>query len=434
MCNVTIQRQSHKNEFEVIAEPFVHGEGLPFAEVLDAETIRRAFREEDALFAQHPDDIFSTEIALWAFLAQSLRDGKGAACSAAVSDIATYMLQTGQQPPSGDTGDYCRARAKLNLAALRGLVTESSRHLEGEVEESWLWKGRHAKLVDGFTFTMPDTPDNQAAFPQNPSQEPGVGLPIARACTVLSLASACVCDLAIGPYAGKETGESALLRDLLDAFDEGDVAVFDRYYCSFMMLALFSLRGVQVCARLHQRRISDPLRGGQLGRGDRLVTWTRPQRPAWMSPAQYDHIPEALTLRELQFDVHEPGRRVERLTVITTLTDAKAYTKARHRRIVRLSVERGAGHPGDQADPGPGSSALQDAGDGSARVVGNLVGIQSHPQGDCHRCGHPPQAAAWPGLYLGLPDHPGVLDAVVHEVRLQRPRYAEDDAVTHRRQ
>lgn len=327
MSSVTIQRQSHKNEFEVIAEPFVHSEGLPFTEVLDAETIRCAFREEDALFAQHPDDIFSTEIVLWAFLAQSLRDGKGAACSAAVSDMATYMLQTGRQPPSGDTGDYCRARAKLNLAALHRLVTESSQRLEREVEESWLWKGRHAKLVDGFTFTMPDTPENQAEFPQNPSQEPGVGLPIARACTVLSLATACVCDLAIGPYAGKETGESALLRDLLDAFDEGDVAVFDRYYCSFMMLARFALCGVQVCARLHQRRISDPLRGGRLGRGDRLVTWTRPQRPAWMSPAQYDQIPETLTLRELQFAVHEPGRRVERLTVITTLTDAQAYSK-----------------------------------------------------------------------------------------------------------
>ena len=42
-----------------------------------------------------------------------------------VADIAAYMLQTGQRPPSGDTGDYCRARAKLNLTALQLLARES---------------------------------------------------------------------------------------------------------------------------------------------------------------------------------------------------------------------------------------------------------------------------------------------------------------------
>jgi len=334
MATVTTPRTSHKNEFpraghkndfKVIAEPFLRGAGLPFADVLDAELIQQTFRQEDALFAQ--DDIFSTEIVLWAFLTQSLRDGKGAACSAAVSDIATYMLQTGQTPPSGDTGDYCRARAKLSLPALQRLVTASAGRLERDADASWLWKGHHAKLVDGFTFTMPDTPDNQAEFPQNPAQDPGVGLPIARACAVISLATACVCDLAIGPYQGKETGENALLRNMLDVFDEGDVAVFDRFYCSYMMLALFSRRGVPVCARLHQRRITDFRRGQRLGRGDHLVTWTRPQRPAWMSQAMYEQIPETLTLRELQFDVHEPGCRTQSLTVSTTLTDAEEYTK-----------------------------------------------------------------------------------------------------------
>jgi hypothetical protein len=190
-----------------------------------------------------------------------------------------------------------------------------------------LWKGHHAKLVDGFTFTMPDTAENQAAFPQNPAQTPGVGLPIARACTVVSLATACVCDMAVGPYVGKETGENALLRDLLDVFDEGDVAVFDRFYCSFMLLALFSLRGVHVCTRLHQRRISDFRRGRRLGHDDHLITWTRPQRPPWMTQAMYEQIPASLTLREMRFDVHEPGRRTESITVITTLTDAAVYSK-----------------------------------------------------------------------------------------------------------
>jgi len=314
-----------KNGFDVIGNCFLQEAGLPFSSVLDAESIRRAFCEEDALFGQA--DIFSTEIVLWAFLAQTLRDGKGVACSAAVADIAAYLLQTGQRPPSGDTGDYCRARAKLNPAALRRLVRESSRQLEGDVAPSWLWKGLHAKLVDGFTFTMPDTPENQKAFPQLHSQSPGVGFPIARVCSVMSLATACVCDVAIGPYEGKETGENALLRGMLETFEENDLVVFDRYYGSFMMLALLSLRGIHVCTRLHQRRDSDFRRGRRLGPGDHLITWTRPARPAWMSQQQYDRIPETLTLRELKFDVTVPGRRVETLVVVTTLTDPEAYSK-----------------------------------------------------------------------------------------------------------
>jgi hypothetical protein len=308
----------------MIAEPFLR-DGLPFADVLDAAQIRETFAQEDALFAE--ENIFSTEVVLWAFLAQCLRDGKQAACEAAVKDIMIGLLQRKQTPPSGDTGDYCRARAKLNLRALQRLVTESARQLEDQAEASWLWEGRHAKLVDGFTFTMPDTPDNQAEFPQNPAQEPGLGFPIARGCAVLSLATGCVCDLAIGPYEGKETGECALLRDLLDGFDPGDVVVFDRYYCSYMMLALLVLHGVEVCARVHQRRSVDFRRGQGLGEYDHVVTWTRPARPPWMSRALYAQIPETLTLREVEYDVCEEGCRTESLVVVTTLTDAERYSK-----------------------------------------------------------------------------------------------------------
>ncbi len=325
MTTLATPKTNIKNSFDAIANPFIQETGLPFASVLDAQAIQQIFSEEDAFFGQ--DDIFSTEIVLWAFLAQTLRDGKGAACAAAVADIATYMLQTGQTLPSGDTGDYCRARAKLNLTALQRLVRESALQLEKDVDPSWLWKGLHAKLADGFTVTMPDTSDNQERFPQLDSQTPGVGLPIARVCTVVSLATACVCDVAMGPYSGKETGESALLRSMLGSFEKNDLVVFDRYCCSYMMLAMLKNQGVHVCARLHHARISDFRRGRRLGSDDHLVIWTRPPRPAWMSPQQYAEIPQTLELREVRFHVHEPGCRIETLTIVSTLTDSEQYTK-----------------------------------------------------------------------------------------------------------
>jgi len=318
-------RSIRKNRFDTVLQPFLQQPGLPFAGVLTAESIERAFAEHHALFGQ--EDIFSTPIVLWAFLAQVLRDGKGAACAAAVADIATYLQQTGGRVPSGDTGDYCRARAKLHPSALRHLSGLTAEQLECGVPAHWLWHGRHAKLVDGFTLTMPDTPENQAAFPQQKTQVPGVGYPIARACAVLSLATAAMHDLAIGPYAGKQTGETALLREILDSLHRGDVVVFDRYFCSFLTVALLALRGVDVCVRLHQRRHSDFRRGRRLGPCDHLVTWTRPARPDWMSEKPYAQIPPTLTLRELRFEVREPGKRTETITVITTLTDPVAYPK-----------------------------------------------------------------------------------------------------------
>ena len=69
------------------------------------------------------------------------------------------------------------------MPALREISGEITFELEETAEESWLWKGRHAKLIDGFTFTftMPDTESNQAEFPQANTQAPGCGLLIARA-------------------------------------------------------------------------------------------------------------------------------------------------------------------------------------------------------------------------------------------------------------
>ena len=116
----------------------------------------------------------------------------------------------------------------MSEAALRDLTGEVAAQLQEQADPKWLWKGMHAKLVDGFTFTMPDTPQNQRAYPQQKAQKPGVGLPIARAAAIVSLATACVMDLAMGPYSGKQTGETALLRALLGSFCSGDLAVMDR--------------------------------------------------------------------------------------------------------------------------------------------------------------------------------------------------------------
>jgi hypothetical protein len=313
------------SRFHQVAAAFLAQPGLPFANVLSAERIERVFAKHGNLFGTK--GIYSTVVTLWAFLGQVLRDGKEASCQSAVANISTYQQQAELPVPTADTGDFCRARAKLSEAALHDLTVEVAAELEAQAQSAWLWKDRHAKLVDGFTFTMPDTAANQAAYPQPTTQKKGVGFPIARACVIISLATACALDLAFGPYSGKETGETALLRELLDAFQAGDVVVADRFYCSFLMIALLLSRGVDVCARMHQARHVDFRRGRRLGKYDHLIHWTKPARPEWMDEATYAALPDELVLREIRFNVVEPGRRVRTLTVATTLTDAETYSK-----------------------------------------------------------------------------------------------------------
>jgi hypothetical protein len=191
----------------------------------------------------------------------------------------------------------------------------------------WLWQGKNVKLVDGFTFTMPDTPENQKAFPQLKSQAPGVGFPIARACVVLSLADACIDNVAIGPYAGKETGETALLRKVLNSFKPGDVMLADRYFCSFFMLAILKSHGMDVCMRLHQLRQVDYSSVQWLGNNDYIDTWYRPQRAKWMSQELYDSLPEQMNIRIVSFNAIADNQ-TEPLTVASTLVDHKMYQAA----------------------------------------------------------------------------------------------------------
>jgi hypothetical protein len=144
---------------------------------------------------------------------------------------------------------------------------------------------------------------------------------------LLSLATAMVRGMAMGPYPGKETGETALLRELFDRLDPGGILLADRYYCSYFMIALLRELGIDVVARLHQSREVDFRRGRRLGAGDHVVTWAKPQRPDWMDEATYQRMPASLEVREAHVQVHQPGFRVESLVVVTTLSDAARYTK-----------------------------------------------------------------------------------------------------------
>ncbi len=124
-------------------------------------------------------------------------------------------------------------------------------------------------------MSMPDTAENQDVYPQHGAQKEGLGFPIARIVVLLSLATAMASDIALGPYQGKETGETSLFRELLERLDRGDIVLADRYYCSYFMICLLIELNVDFVVRLHQKRTADFRRGQRLGKGDHLVVWAK---------------------------------------------------------------------------------------------------------------------------------------------------------------
>ena len=248
-------------------------------------------------------------------------------CVAAVARVVVLLVASARRPCGSNTGAYCRARAKLSEKVVRRLTVDLANGCQGQLDEQWLWQGRHVYLVDGTTVSMPDTPENQKEYPQHGTQQKGLGFPIARVVVLLSLASGMLTDLAMGPYAGKETGETALLRQLLDRFEPGDILLADRYYCSYFMIVLLMELGIDFVTRVHQLRTVDFNRGRRLGRGDHVVQWRRPLKPDWMDPPTYDRMPASIEVRETQVQISRPGFRTESFVVLTTLTDAGEYSK-----------------------------------------------------------------------------------------------------------
>jgi hypothetical protein len=305
---------------------------LPFHDVLDAGMVSQAMEAEGIAFHER---IYTPLVTLCLFLSQVIDPDHS--CRAAVARLIVWLAVNKRKPCAPDTTSYCEARLRLPERVIVRLVRETARRTDGHGSDAWLWKGRSVTLVDGTTASMPDSSANQKEYPQSNTQGIGLGFPLVRMVALISLATGVVRDLAVGPYQGKETGETALFRALWDRLGRGEIVLGDRVFGSFFGIAGLSQRGVDGLFRMHQRRKFDFRKGRCLGIEDHVVTWPKPERPDWMDEATWDQMPEELTVRELRFAVDQPGFRVNELVVVTTMLDAESYTK---REIARLFLDR----------------------------------------------------------------------------------------------
>jgi Transposase DDE domain len=294
----------------------LHRHGNRPGDVLTEVSIRDALAQHKV---QYRDRIFGPVTTIWGFLSQVLSDDHG--CRATVSRIVAHRTAAGLPVCSPNTASYCNARGRLPTAVLSTLARRTAAELQAAATAEWKWNGRSVFIVDGSHVSMPDTPENQAAYPQPPTQEPGVGFPLARVVVLLSLATGACHDLAIAPYAGKGTGETTLLRRMYEALSPGDVVLADALFDNDFLACELRQLGVELVARVQAERV-----GSQTveARPDgEIITWQRPNKPRGMTGEQYRRYPKSLLMRQVSVDARDKDNRAEQFKVATTLLDAE---------------------------------------------------------------------------------------------------------------
>lgn len=276
--------------------------------------------EVEKRLPEHRERLFPPTETLAMFITQTLSADRS--CQHVVNQAAVQRLVTGLPVCSTHTGGYCRARQRLPLKMVSGLTRYLGQQIDQQLPDEWRWHGRRVRLVDGTTVTMPDTSENQAAYPQQRGQKEGLGFPICRVVGITCLASGALLNASVGRFNGKGGDEQTLLRSIQETLQPDDILIGDAFFPTFFFIAAMLDRGVDILMEQMgaRKRVTDFRRGKSLGQRDHLIEIKKPKKkPDWMSATAYQAAPEIITVREIK-----AGGKI----MVTTMTCPKTASKA----------------------------------------------------------------------------------------------------------
>lgn len=258
---------------------------------------------------------------------------------------------------------YCQARTRLPRKLFEQLLKRSSaaanQHANAHDER---WHGHRVHHLDGTSFSMPDTSELQEHFGQPGAQAQGCGFPVAHLLARFDAATGLVLDVTASPM---RTHDMATVTDTQEHLQADDLLIADCAFCTYVHLALILQGKMHGLFPIHQRRIVDftprrpyakPGRGNsglrkglprsrwirRLGPRDQLVEWFKPtERPEWISQEDYEALPDSIVVREVRCNVRRPDGKNITVTMVTTLLDAKKYSRKQLAKILgkRWDVE-----------------------------------------------------------------------------------------------
>src|SRR5258708_3975337 len=209
------------------------------------------------------EQIYSVRRTFFGFLYQVLNPD--CPCRQVVRQIQSLFALLSPRRVSEDTGAYCQARGRLPIDILACLRYAAAARAE---KAGQLWKGVCVKVIDGTGIGMPDPPKNQRPYPQSRGQKPGCRFPFMKVVGVFSLTTGALLDYAQG---NKHQHELSLLHRLLHQFKPGDLALADRGFSCYSLLALLWTKKVPGLFPLPPPRAVHCRKGKRFGKTDRLL-------------------------------------------------------------------------------------------------------------------------------------------------------------------
>ena len=162
---------------------------------------------------------------------------------------------------------YCKARMRIKLEVFELLLSRCVDSIQKEAFDTGRWFGHRVFMVDGSSFSMPDTIPLQNHF-------------------------------------GRTHFSETRLR-ISDSSLVGNVA-----------------HGNPIKGFPRSRWLR------RLGIEDQVVAWLKnhSNRPAWMTREQFESLPNEITVRELRYTINQKGFRAKQITLVTTLLDHSIYS------------------------------------------------------------------------------------------------------------
>lgn len=269
--------------------------------------------------------LFTLRLTGECFLWQMLKPRT--ACREVVRQVQALACLHGGKPVDENPSAYIQARQRLPQECLQQILAATAAAAQRRIPANPRLQGRPLKVVDGSSVQLPDTPANQKVYPQPSAQKPGCGFPVLKLVVLFSLASGALLDVVMGSL---HHHDLRLFRRLWESLNAGDILLADRAYGEYVTLAGLPQQGVDVVARLHQRRKVDFRKAHQrLGHQDGVFLWRKGlQQSSILTPAQWTALPEEIHVRIVRFTALCRGFRAQRITLVTTLLDAQLYPTA----------------------------------------------------------------------------------------------------------
>jgi len=161
--------------------------------------------------------------------------------------MAWRRLHPSADTPEPDDSAFTKARQRLGVAPMRELFRDVAAPMAAPGVPSAFYRSWRLMGIDGTTFDMPDTPDNERIFGRGGNQRSPNAFPQVRVLALCELGTHAICDVALRPIRGSE---QAMLPQLLRSLRPDMLLLWDRGFFGFHLIESVLTRGCRLLARV----------------------------------------------------------------------------------------------------------------------------------------------------------------------------------------